>query len=111
MKVFTIAYTPFVMGGSVWQPVCCEVKVDGPYDIGDGFQGFIVTAPNGKTFIAEATSGAFVGPDLKSVRKDIKIGDKALMSKQVVRAVSDMKRAKEIKPSEFWRKLKCLKVS
>ena len=109
MKVFTLEYVPFVMGGKTWQPMCCEVEADGPHDLGDGYQGFIVTAPNGQTFIAEAMSGAFVGPDLKAVKKDIETGDKELMVKQVAEACIQMKKAKDVKPDYFWRKLKCLK--
>jgi len=109
MKVFTMDYVPFVMGGKVWQPMCCEVEADGPHDLGDGYQGFVVTAPNGTTFIAEATSGAFVGPDLKAVKKDIKTGDKSIMAEQVASAVTEMKMAKDVEPDYFWQKLKCLK--
>jgi len=109
MKVFTIGYFPFVMGGNVWQPIYCEVEADGPHDLGLGYEGFIVTAPNGKTFIAEATTGAFVGPDLKSVMDDIKTGDPKMMKKQITEAASTVKRAKELLPDEFWRMLKCNK--
>ena len=107
MKVFTMEYVPFVMGGNVWQPMCCEVEADGPHDLGDGYKGYVITAPNGKTFIAEETSGAFVGPDLKAVREDIETGDKSIMADQVADAVIQMKKAKERSQDHFWRKLKC----
>ena len=109
MKVFTLEYVPFVMGGSVWQPMACEVEADGPHDIGHGFEGYIVTAPNGKTFIAEAISGAFVGPDLETVRNDIRIGEKETMQKQVYDALAMSEKARMAEPDEFWRKLKCNK--
>jgi len=107
MKVFTLGYFPFVMGGDVWQPICIDVEVDGPHDIGNGYQGYVVTAPNGKTFVAEATSGAFVGPDLKTVKEDISLGEKKMMAKQVADAVEQSKKAKELTPDEFWGMLKC----
>jgi len=107
MKVFTLGYFPFVMGGDVWQPICIDVEADGPHDIGNGYQGYVVTAPNGKTFVAEATSGAFVGPDLKTVKEDISLGEKKMMAKQVADAVEQSKKAKELTPDEFWGMLKC----
>jgi len=109
LKVFTVGYFPFTMGGNVWRPICCEVEVDGPHDIGKGYKGYVVTAPNGKTFIAEATSGAFVGPDLKTVKEDITLGEKNVMVEQVAKAVEQSKGAKEITPDEFWGMLKCKK--
>jgi hypothetical protein len=108
MKVFTLGYFPFVMGGRTWQEICIEVEnADGPHDIGKGYQAYVITAPNGKTFVAEATSGAFVGPDLKTVRDDIKLGEQETMDKQVAQAVEQSKLAKTLTPEEFWRMLKC----
>ena len=107
MKVFTIGYFPFLMGGYPYQPISCEVEADGPHSIGKGYKGYVVTAPNGKTFVAEATSGAFVGPDLKTVREDIKLGEKKTMAKQVADAVEQGKGAKELTPDKFWGMLKC----
>ena len=109
MKILTEKYCPFVMGGNVWQPITCNVEVDGPHDLGKGFKGYIATAPNGTTFIIEEKSGALVGPDLKTVREDIaQCDDISLMNKQVEDAIVKMKRAEEISPDEFWRLLKCL---
>jgi len=107
IKVFTLEYVPFVMGGNVWQPMATTVKADGPHDIGNGYKAYVVTAPNGKTFIAESTSGAFVGPDLETVKTDIQLGDPDIMKKQVKNAVVQSKQAREVDQDEFWRKLKC----
>jgi len=109
VKVFTLGYFPFTMGGDVWQPICIEVEADGPHDLGDGYKGYVVTAPNGRTFIAEATSGAFVGPDLETVKTDIQLGDKEMMTKQVAAAVKQSKQAKDLTPEKFWSMLKCNK--
>jgi hypothetical protein len=107
MKVFTMRYQPFIMGGNVWQPVCCDVEVEGPYELGLGYKGYVVTAPNGKTFVAEASTGAFVGPDVKSVKNDIETGDQELMKKQVSEAAVLSKKASEVSAEEFWGLLKC----
>jgi hypothetical protein len=106
LKVFTLGYFPFTMGGNVWQPICCEVEADGPHDIGKGYKGYVITAPNGKTFIAEATTGAFVGPDLKTVKEDITLGEESVMVEQVAKAMEQSKQAKEMTPDKFWGMLK-----
>jgi len=109
IKVFTLGYFPFIMGGNVWQEICIDVEADGPYDIGKGYKGYVVTAPNGKTFVAEATSGALVGPDIKTVKEDISIGEQKMMDKQVAQAVEQSKKAKTLSSDEFWKMLKCNK--
>ena len=107
VKVYTLEYCPFVMGGEVWQPMATEVEADGPHDIGKGFEAYVVTAPNGKTFVAEKESGAFIGPDLKTVSGDIKIGELKSMKKQVEDAKLQMAKAKTVTNEYFWKKLKC----
>lgn len=110
LKVFTLAYFPFTMGGRVWRPMACEIEFenyDGPHDLGGGYRGYIITAPNGATFIAEADSGGFVGPSLKMVRQDIENGDPAVMKQQVEDALRQSKEAEVVDTDEFWRKLKC----
>lgn len=109
VKVYTLGYFPFVMGGNVWQPISCEVETENKkHDLGRGYKGYLITAPNGKTFVAECDSGAFVGPTLEQVREDIKTGDPEVMKKQVADALIESKKAKKIDPSEFWGRLKCL---
>jgi len=107
LKIFTLGYFPFVMGGRVWQEICIEVEnAEGPYDI-EGYQVCVVKAPDGTTFVVEATSGALVGPNLEIVRNDITSGDKEIMDQQVAEAVEKSKKARMIEPEEFWRMLGC----
>lgn len=107
MTVFTMAYFPFVMGGETWQPVGIRTKAAGPYDLGKGFTGWLVIAPNGRTFVAEELSGAFVGGSVELVRGDVADGEQAMMQRQVDEGIELRKRVKMIEPDEFWRKLKC----
>jgi hypothetical protein len=106
IKVYTIGYFPFIMGGNVHQPISCEVEAKGPFELGDGYKGYLVQHPNGDTYVAEESSGGFVGPNLKLVRKDIKEGDKSIMAKQVVDAVLDSLTARIMPANEFWEMLK-----
>ena len=103
MEIWTLQYRPFIMGGDVHQPVKCDVEVDGPHDLGGGYQGYIATAPDGRTFVAEATSGAIVGPTLDEVRRDISQADPAVMAKQVAQGLSDRATAPILAPDEFWK--------
>jgi len=103
IKIYTLRYTPFIMGGNVWQPVGTLVEADGPHNLGAGYNGFVITAPNGETRIAEAESGAFVGPDLKTVKEDIRVGEPELMKRQVADAKIQSAQAKMIDPDEFWK--------
>lgn len=88
MEVWTRAYRPFIMGGDCNASVKCRLPVDGPYDIGKGFKAYLVTGSDGTTRVAEAVSGGLIGPDLESVRKDVKAATKKVMKQQVKDAVA-----------------------
>ena len=108
VQVYTLAYFPFTMGGNVWQPIACVVDATGPYAIGRGYRAYVVTAPNGETFVAEAETGAFVGPSLKQVRREVRAGDPAEMDRKIAKSRTDAANARAISADEFWRKLSCL---
>lgn len=107
MLVWTSHYHPFTMGGNLWWDVGAIVPVDGPHELGRKYKGYLVTAPNGRTFVVEAMSGAFVGPDLESVRSDIKTGSIKLMNRQVTDACRRRRSVKQVPATEFWEALKC----
>lgn len=109
MRIWTMGYFPLILGGNVWQPICIETEVIGPFELGEGYKGFVATAPNGKTFVAEERSGGLVGPDIKTVREDINTGDKSIMEQQVLDSIEKGKNARELKPEEFWELLNCNK--
>jgi hypothetical protein len=107
VRVYTLRYEPFIMGGSVWQPVAANVEWEGEYDLGKGYRGYLIISPNGKTFVAESQSGAFVGPSIQQVREDIaESEDIDFMKKQVEDAKIQSKQATEIPADEFWRLLR-----
>lgn len=107
IKVFTLAYQPFRLGGDLHTPISCEVEVTGPYKLGLGYEGYLVTAPNGSTFVAESTTGAFVGPTIREVRQDIEAGDPKLMKAQVKSAKGLAARAEPTSANRFWSMLRC----
>src|ERR1035437_5919283 len=107
IDVWTEAYTPFLMGGDVHAPLLTTVPAAGPFDLGKGFKGDLVTAPNGKTFVAEATTGAFVGPTIESVKKDVAgCNDIMMMKHKVFDAAELKKKARRVAPERFWSGLK-----
>lgn len=102
LKIWTRAYRPFILGGNCHYQLSTTVEVDKAVSLGKGFKGHIVTAPNGETLIAEATSGGLVGPDLKSVRKDVKEGPKEVMVEQIAEGVKLREKSEEVEPEKFW---------
>lgn len=106
MLVWTKAYRPFILGNP-HTPISCELPALGPVELGKGYTGYLIVAPNGKTFVAEATSGGFVGTSLESVRSDVADSDQATMDKQVADAIEMAKDAARVQPEQFWRLLRC----
>ena len=107
VRVYTLEYVPFVMGGNVWQPISTSVGHHGKYDLGKGFQGYLIYAPSGRTYVAESRSGALIGPSIFDVRLDITNCDNTnVMENQVMDAIEQSKTARKITKKEFWRLLK-----
>ena len=106
ITIWTFGYEPFTMGGDVWQPIKTDVEAESLHEIGRGYKGYLVKAPDGSTIVAESITGALVGPTIARVKKDIETGDPDLMKEQVAKAKEQVKRARTIDADEFWRKLK-----
>ncbi len=102
IKVWTLGYSPFIMGGNVNAPIMAEVEALGPFDLGKGYSGYLVTSPTGKTFVAESETGAFVGPDIESVRADVRDADPKVMWEQVEEAKKLLVDVRYLSPKEFW---------
>lgn len=107
-RIWTIGYRPFVMGGSVHYNMACDIKCDGPFDLGDKYKGYLAIAPNGKTFVAEYKSGAIVGDTIENVKNDILTGDKEMMEKQVKDAIESSKKVEVVSEDYFWEALKAI---
>ncbi len=112
-RLWTYGHRPFVMGGSVDYVLACDVECTGPHKLGKGYEGYLATAPNGKTFVGEATTGAIVGDTLESVRADIAVAKPAVMREQVKHAAEEVKQARKQMSFEvngtafFWSALRC----
>lgn len=106
--VFTLMRDGFmVLGGNHnWHPVAAEVTTLGPFDLGEGYQGFFCVNPvSGRTYVAEALSGGFVGSTIEEVKHDVKTGDRSLMKSQVADALQQAKKAVRIDEKDFWKRL------
>ena len=95
------------MGGPVRQPVKTDVDpTSGPHDLGQGYEGYIITTPTGNTRVAEAITGALVGDTLDDVRRDVANANPETMRDQVAAAAQHFRNAKTLTPAEFWRLMK-----
>jgi hypothetical protein len=91
------------MGGRCNQPTGCEVEIDEEFYLGNGYYGYEIKLPSGKTRVIEKTSGAIVGDTIKEVRNDITEGDKKVMEDQVIHACKESKEVRVISQEEFWK--------
>jgi len=96
--------------GSIWslggtpqvKLIAAQLEVEGPYDLGKGYSGFIATSPGGETFVVERTTGGFVGGSLEEVRKDVKKAHAAVLKKQMAKQMEVAATATLYKPKTFW---------
>ena len=103
LVVWTWGYFPFSVGGAPRRPIKATLPVEGPHDLGGGFTGYVVTCPSGESYVAEASSGALVGPSLEEVRADITGGDRIAMSEQIAQAQETRDRSTAMSADEFMR--------
>ncbi len=106
MRIWTEAYTPFIMGGDCNAPIICEVPVHGPFDFGKGFQGFLAVSPHGRVVVVEAETGGVVGSSVTAVRLDVEAADSVVMEVQIADAKKRVLKVRTVSPEEFWGRLK-----
>ena len=107
MIIWTRGYRPFILGGDVNAPLGTTIKVGELFELGDGYQGYLVANPNtGTTYVVEVQTGAIVGPDLETVRQDIKEADSKVMAAQIGKAMEDQEKVVVQDPTEFWGRMK-----
>lgn len=79
------------------------VEGQGPFDLGKGFNGFVVVSPSGQSFVVEAESGGVVGNSIENVRKDIAACKSInLMLKQIVDCKKESKEATTVSNEEYF---------
>ena len=102
IDVWTKQHHPMELGGPATRDVRSEVPGDGPHDLGKGYLGWLITAPDGGTFVVEGTSHAIVGSALEEVREDVRQGDAGLMAQQVQDGLRMFQQAQQITPEQLW---------
>jgi hypothetical protein len=105
-RVYMEAYQPFRLGGDLRRPVATVLDAVGPFDIGKGYEAFIVYSPAGVTRIVDSKTGAFVGEDLKTVREDIAQGNVEEMADQITASKVRSDYAEDVAPAKFWQILR-----
>jgi len=102
MKIWTEAYRPFIMGGNVHAPVSIEMELDDPIDIGHGLQAYLIVDPEGRTHVAESTTGAFIGTTIDQVRADLAAADPEMVKSQMEDAKVRAQKADPLDDDTFW---------
>ena len=102
MDIWTWGRFPFVMDGPVRQPVKTDVKPTfRPHDLGQSYEGYIITTPTGNTHVAEAITGDLVGDTLDDVRHDVANANPETIRDQIAAAAQHFRNAKTLTPAEF----------
>jgi hypothetical protein len=102
LVVWTYFKRPMTMGGSVLRPVGYKTLVSHKLDLGKGFYGYEIKSPMGVTVIIEEKSGAIVGNNLDTVKKDIALSNIDTMQNQVNNAREKLKAVEIIDETKFW---------
>lgn len=107
MKVWTQAYRPFILGGNVHAPICCDIEpASACIDLGKGYQGMSIVSPGGKIFVVEVITGGIVGSSVSEVQADVSTADEAVMKQQIEDGLRQAENADWVTPQEFWRQLR-----
>ncbi len=111
MRIFTLGYFPFTMGGTIWRPISIEAEPLSSHTQ-DGVTLCVFRNPiSGKFHVAEELSGGMVGHGtsesgaLASTLQDLADADKKIVKEQIQDAIKQSQEAKELVPEEFWRRL------
>ena len=103
IKIWTEAYSPWIMGGDVNAPISTELECTGPHKAG-AFELYIAKNPiTGQEHIVESETGAFIGTSLEGVRNDIETADKEIVKEQLIAAHERVKEALPLSNEDFWR--------
>lgn len=82
-QIWTMKYSPFIMGGSANHPIITEVGYIEEKKIGKGMKAFSFKTPKGTLKIAESITGAIVGDSFKEVIADVKSASKKVLMEQI----------------------------
>ncbi len=107
MRIWTMGYYPFTLGGGTEHPVACEIDVSSlkKHPIGKGYHAYLLLSPGGKNVVVESIGGGIVGNNLATVREDVRTAKKSVMAEQMEMSRIASKHPRElIEEKEFWRR-------
>ena len=85
MKV--ISYGRFLFDfdqeGNPVKSIECDLSVDGPFDLGLNREGYLITNPQGATFVVDATTSLIAGRTLEQVRNEFNHAGQELVERRL----------------------------
>lgn len=111
-RVWTRAYSPFIMGGDVHQPICADLEVLGPVTLEKKIKGrtntvtfYQTMSPKKKVYYIEKRTGGLMGSSLLQIQKDFDSADPAVLREQLVKMEEYGKTARPVSSGEFWERV------
>ena len=109
MEIYTLRYSPFVMGGPTTFPIKTEIGEFERVPIGQGYYGLLVENPVKRLWhMVLEDCGAVIGTNkskarlLKGIKNDVNTGDPKMMKQQISQGKTDLKNAKVTDVFEFF---------
>ena len=112
IKIWTEDYSPFIMGGDVFQPIATRVIPESSFTINKIKLHVIRNQKTGQYHIAESVTGAFVGHGktakdaIGQVTRDLASADPAIVRQQIAHAKERVKETRELSPEKFWERFR-----
>lgn len=107
-EVYTEIPTPFRVAGPSYSPLKTEIEEYERIDIGGGYYGILFHNKSVNLWhMAQEDCGALIGSDksraklIKSIKKDVSIGDPEVMKNQIEMGKKQMRKADSVNP-ETW---------
>lgn len=102
IKIWTLYYSPFVMGGDVNQPIATEVVPTERHQIKQNLHVYVVKSPTGKTHVVDGITGGMIATSMEELWGLIEGCTEEQLVTQCKSQQSKADSAKMLTPSEFW---------
>ena len=105
MNVISYGLFLFTLEGDPQKPIKCDLPVDGPFALGAGREGYLITKPNGGTYVVDATTSLIIGRNVEQVRTEINNVTPEFVECRLEALKAILAAPVPLKPDDFWSKL------